>query len=202
VPECSGTQRLRRLTEQDLVVGRTLPGAVRDGAGRVLIQSGETLSAEHLGRLGKRGACALYAGDDWGAPPQQTDPKPQPLRAEEVVQALQRRMRIPGTDGRIRRQQRYAWHVRLRMAILECSEGVVNRRDVEVETCDLSASGFAFLSRQFVHVGTMVYPRFTNLPKRPVLKGIVRNCTHLEGRRHRVGVEFLHLDPEEVVPEV
>ena len=184
------------------MVGSVLPGAVRDHAGRILIQSGETLSAAHLHQLDQGGACALYAGADWGAPPERRESVPQTLRAKEVVHALLRRHRTVADDGRTRRQRRHEWRVRLRMAIQECSEELIHRREIEIEieTCDLSASGFAFVSQQFLHVGTLVYPRFVTLPNRPVLKGIVRNCRHIEGRRHRVGVEFLQPESDEPAP--
>lgn len=202
MPGCDENQRLRRLNRDELTVGRVLPGAIRDRAGRVLVRCGEKLSAEVLGRLEERCALAVYAGADWSESQKRAQPAQASQNASEIVDALRRRRRSPGTEGHTRRQQRHRWRVRLRMTIQECSEGLIQYRHIEVETSDLSPGGFAFICQQFLHVGTVVYPRFVSLPNRPVVKGIVRNCAHLDGRRHRVGVEFLPLAPDEQIPNL
>ena len=200
MPDCERGECLRQLDPSELVVGTVLPGAIRDDAGRVLIRAGQTLSAAHLQQVQERAGGAAYAGPDWGTPGEVEDAVASPPGPEELVHALQRRHQSGVTAGRARQQARHEWRVPMRLIIEECGKGFLHRREIAVKTCDLSARGFAFISQQYIHVGTVIYARFITLPTRPVLKGIARNCTYLDGRRHRVGVEFLPLSPGEQVP--
>lgn len=193
---------LRRLEPGELWPGRFLPGHVRDGAGRILIRGGQVLTGEHLRHLTERGSAAVYGGPEWDSERSKAEADDPGLSPTELLQALKRRHGVRGGQKPGRRHTRYTWRCRMKLTIQECSDGLVQRRQVTVETCDVSGSGFAFISQQFVHVGTIVFPRFECLPNRPVLKGVVRYCHHLEARRHRVGVEFVPLDPDEQLPPV
>jgi hypothetical protein len=195
--ECCPTSVLRQLDPKELVLGRVLPGNVRDDAGRVLIPQGQVLSPEHLQLLEERGSPALYAGPDWNQPPPAAEPTKQSVTPEELLQSLKRRHGLHSRQEQGRRHPRYPWRCELRVTIEECSDGLPQRREVTVETCDVSAGGFGFITRQFLHIGTIVFACFESLPNQPVMKGIVRYCHHLEVRRHRVGVEFVPLDPDE-----
>ena len=189
---------LRRLDPEELVLGSVLPGHVRDQSGRILIRRGRRLSEEHLEQLQKRAVGAVYAGPDWETP-EPPDP-PTPVISADELTAILRRRNPPHDDSRARRHRRHPWRVQLRLTIQECSQGVVERRDVVVATCDISAGGFAFVSQLYIHPGTLVYARVRSLPNRPVLKGVVRNCVHLEAREHRVGVEFVPPEEGEMFP--
>jgi hypothetical protein len=191
-PGCA-VEGLRPVDQTELTSGQVLPGDLCDRTGRVLLHAGETLSAEGLARV--RGvADGLYAGPNWPKPPGAPD-TPSP---EELMEAL--RSRRPGHGGeKGRRHARHAWRVRLRLTIQEGS-GEWGRRQVEVTTLDISVSGFAFEFPQFINSGTVVYARFDTLPNRPAMKGVVRNCTHVSARMHRVGVEFIKLVPGEAIP--
>lgn len=93
--------------------------------------------------------------------------------------------------GPIRRRARYRCRVRVELTLIEPSGVFESRRTATVTTCDVSVDGFSFLWDGFVHPGTAVQARFGSLPNHPVLTAVVRYCTHVEGRRHRVGVEFV-----------
>jgi hypothetical protein len=190
--------RLRQIDPDRLVPGERLPGHVRDAAGRILIRRGQVLTTEHLQQLAERGTCGLYGTSDWDpdAPPPVEDPVVT-ITPDELVQALKRKHGVRTGEHPGRRHRRHVWRCQLRVLVQECSDGLVQRREVTVDTCDVSSGGFAFISRQFVHVGTIVYPRFDCLPNRPRMKGIVRYCHHLEAQRHRVGVEFVPLEPDD-----
>ncbi len=64
-------------------------------------------------------------------------------------------------------------------------------REVQVKTSDLSRGGFCFLHSQFLYAKTLVYTRFDLLPGRPVVVGLVTNCSYVGEGHHRVGVRFL-----------
>jgi len=116
--------------------------------------------------------------------------------ASELIEVLRRRHESRQDAPRVRRHQRQVWRARLSLTMLAGGALELQGRPVKVSTCDLSAQGFSFLYDAFVYPGTIVYTRFESLPGRPLMKGIVRHCTHVEGRRHRVGVEFVPLDAD------
>ncbi len=108
----------------------------------------------------------------------------------ELIEVLRRRRESRRDALRVRRHQRQVWRVHLSLMMLAGGEAALEG------TCDLSAQGFSFLYDGFVYPGTIVYTRFESLPGRPLMKGIVRHCTHVDGRRHRVGVEFVPRDAD------
>jgi hypothetical protein len=200
MPSRRSTDGLRLLDPRELALGKTLPGHVRDRAGRILIRKGQAFSLAHLQLLAERGSQAVYVDADWdGEPPPPVRAAPQ-FDPQELLEALKRKHGLRSGLMRGRRQQRYPWHCQLAMMIQECSDGVLHHREITVETCDVSSGGLAFISQQFLHIGTIIYPRFDSLPNRPVTKGIVRHCVHIEARRHRVGVELVPFDPGEQPP--
>lgn len=190
---------LRLLGREELVLGQVLPGHLRDATGHILILRGETLTIKHLQMLDGRGLRDLYVGQDWP----RTEGEDVPAAAitpAELVATLKRRIRSRDRGAQGQRHGRRPWRTRVRITVQECCQGMLRRRDIEVYTCDLSASGFAFRCQQFIHPGTIQYPRFEALPNRPTLKAIVRNCVHVSGRDHRVGAEFVKLAAGETVP--
>lgn len=202
------TDELRLLDERELEVEMTLPGAIRDRQGNVLIPAGQTLTEAQLISLRERGPVSLFAGPDWKAPVVEekkeaaeekgesddeqivndldSDSPPDPA---ELIAALQLR-RDGKRSKRIRREPRHPAKLTLTVTISEQSEEGCRERTLEVRTADLSARGFAFLHKHYVHPGTAVRTCIESLPAKPQLMGVVRNCTHLRGDQHRVGVEF------------
>ncbi len=179
---------LRFLSWTELVIGRRLPGHIRNSAGKILLRRGNVLMPEQLESLRQREEWAVYGGPDWpprGAGSQENEPDP-----AEVIQALRLR-RGPKKRLRVRTGRRHPWCIPLTLEIEEVRPGGTRRRHVEVTTHDICTGGFAFIFNQFVHPETIVRARFESLPTRPYLTGVVRNCVHLSGTQHRVGVEFV-----------
>jgi hypothetical protein len=185
------------LDHKELSVGRVVPSHVRDDGGRILVRAGETLTEEHLQNLAQPGSPALFTDRDWNAP--QEPAQPPTMNPKELAAALQRRCGVRPGQGPGRRHQRHPWQCQLQITIQD-SIGSRHLRRIEAETIDVSIGGFGFVSSHFIYIGTIIFARLACLPSRPVVKGIVRNCQHLEGRRHRVGVEFVPLGENERVP--
>lgn len=191
---------LRRLQHGELVLGSPLPGHVRDDSGRVLIRKGQRLTDLHLQLLQERQAHGVYADETW-APPSTIEDLDIPMASpDELVHALQRRSGARKFAGRYRRHHRHAWQARMRLTLEQRSKGLVFRREMSVTTRDISASGFSFLCRQYVHLDTLVYARFEALPGRPLMKAVVRNCEYVSPQMHRVGAEFIDLQPSDIAP--
>lgn len=92
---------------------------------------------------------------------------------------------------KLRRDKRYAWYATLHLTIDERRTGG-REEQVEVQTADLSCSGFAFVFGRFVRPGTQVTAELP-LPGKPTAMGTVQYCRHIRGREHRVGVELTTL---------
>ncbi len=184
------TIALQPVNQQQLAPGMILPGHLRDRTGRVLIQAGTLLGPRHLALLRQRGTLGLYAGPDWDRNPVAPPPHEKPAKPAEVLAALRGR-RMGGAKMRVREHERYTWSVVLRLSIEEQNLDGCRRRDVVVRTGDISVSGFAFFYDQYIHPGTLLRARFETVPGRPYLIAVVRNCTHISARRHRIGAQFV-----------
>lgn len=108
--------------------------------------------------------------------------------ANKIIETLRHKYSLEPTISK-RRQDRKAWNVHLRLIIYEGSASGTPR-DTEAVTHDLSTGGYSFITRYYVHVGATVEATFDTLPQRPTIIGVVRNCIHLGGAMHRVGVQF------------
>jgi len=192
--------RLRPLAPEELVCDRTLPGHLRDQSGRILLRSGQRLTGQQLRRLAERGVWNVYVGSDWPCAQRAGESGAPIATAEEAMRALLRQRSLRSDQNRHRRHRRHRWVVELTLTLEERTRVGIRRRDLHVWTRDLSSGGFAFDCKHFVHPGSIVYVRLENLPDRPAMKGLVRNCAHLGDRRHRVGVEFTKLEPGESIP--
>lgn len=106
---------------------------------------------------------------------------------QAVVEALHAQRGAKVDDKNRRDADRYPWVTQLHVRIVDLSG---NSRDIDVTTHDLSVGGFSFLHSQFLHNGTIILTRIKSLPHQPTLMCIVRNCTHVKGATHRVGVRF------------
>lgn len=86
-----------------------------------------------------------------------------------------------------REASRYPWVTKLAVRIVDPTGGI---RDIEITTHDLSVGGFSFLYNQFLHNGTIVITHIKSLPNQPTIMCVVRNCVHVKGAIHRIGVRF------------
>lgn len=86
-----------------------------------------------------------------------------------------------------READRYPWAIKLHVTIID---PMGTPREIVVQTHDLSIGGFSFIYNQFLHNGTVVIACIKALPKQPKVLCIVKNCVHVKGASHRVGVRF------------
>jgi len=115
----------------------------------------------------------------------QSDPaSPDPAAILEAV--FFRDRGLPASNER--RHERRPWVARISLFIRKSRES--NPSEIHVRTCDLSRGGFSFVHSQFLHTNTVVCARFEQLPDRPAVIGVVKNCVYVGGGRHRIGVRF------------
>ncbi len=108
--------------------------------------------------------------------------------ANRIIEGLQRKFWLEPSESK-RGQDRKPWTVHLRLQIQEVGSAS-SAREAEAVTHDLSTGGFSFITRYYVHVGAVVAATFDTVPQKPTIVGVVRNCIHLGGALHRVGVQF------------
>lgn len=183
--------KLRRLGEDELSVDMVLPGDICDGHGEVLLHAGQTLAARDLTRLKELGPTEMYVGPEWS--------RPTALRGKDDdcdVETALRLRRATQRGRRVRRFKRSPWTTTLTISIEERGAEGPRTREVQVTTCDICPAGFAFYFPQFVHPGSILHVHCDFLPHKPVYTAIVRNCVHVDSRRHRIGAEFVR--PDEV----
>jgi hypothetical protein len=116
------------------------------------------------------------------------------------MHALRRQRRRKGDQGQLRRHPRYACRLRVKALFRQIAGFEILDSTLSVWIQNVSLGGLSFVCERFVHNDTLVYTRFESLPHRPVMKSIVRHCTHLEGRRHEVGCQFTPLAADEEIP--
>jgi hypothetical protein len=167
------------ISVRELVEAQVLPGHLRDREGRILIPAGAVLNEDDLLMLTSR---QVYVGPDWLANRARmmaagggSDPAGRPTGM--------------AAGEELREQLRRVWNTTLDLELTE--QDGSRRRQVRVQTLNLSSGGFAFLHRQFIHPGTRVWAEFQMLPGRPIIEGVVRSCDQLGGMEHRVGVQFI-----------
>ena len=198
---------LRRLRNEDLTDGMALPGNLLSRDGQILVPRGSNVDAELIERLLKR---SLYIGADWlvspdeeiqaptadrtcrRSPSSQSDPRDDNrAQHQQAGKGSDRRV----NDTRDRRQQvRKSWIAPLTIELVE--PGIVTQpRRLKVLATDISAGGFAFLYKQFIHKDKILIVSFDALPQKSDLRAVVRYCQKVEGLHHRIGVKFL--PPEE-----
>lgn len=112
--------------------------------------------------------------------------------ANRIIESLRAKYEQDESDTK-RTADRKPWCVPIRVQILEpCDKGGVPR-EIEVATHDLSTRGFSFVTQYYVHNGGRVITTFEAISQKPTIIGVVRNCIHLGGALHRVGVEFTEI---------
>jgi hypothetical protein len=179
-----GTVKLRRIAKAQLPAGQKLPGHLRDRGGRVMFRAGVELTPALLDRLADGW---FTVGPDWPV-----DPPRRNTRAGQRPAADGNSVVAPVTGSASdRRTQRHTCRTPIDVYIREPGISTQTLRKLSVETVDLSKTGFAFLFNQYIPVGKEVVAEFIGASDRPRLNGIVRNCVHLHGKTHRIGVEFV-----------
>ena len=183
------TVRLRRISRHCLCTGLILPSDVRDFQGRVILRAGLIVDRNLLDSVKTHCGEAFYVGPDWPSNGSEDgDPDATPA---EVMQSLSMQHEADPEDRPENRQhERHQWSVQLTLEIEELTAGGFRRRQLEVTTRNISKGGFAFVFGGYLHPDTKVSARFDTLPGKPRLTGVVRNCTLMSGRQHRIGVQF------------
>ena len=173
---------LRHVDPGELRVGLILPGHLRDAKGQIVARAGCTLSKQDLDTLSER---LLYAGPDWHD-------------CERPIEAAAPERPAPLHEHR--HHKRHQWQATITLELEERADQGVSARRIQVTTHNLSAGGFAFIHRQYVHPGTTVIAQLDALADQRRLRGVVRSCIAIGGVRYRVGVQFTRItrdEPEE-----
>lgn len=113
----------------------------------------------------------------------------------EMVQAMRTRV-TPGARAQPRASKRTRWRAEVEVQIDETMGGGVRTRSDHVRTLDISTGGIAFLFQSYVQPGAGVSIDLP-LPGKPCVEGVVRNCVHMRGRFHRVGVQLRRIVSQE-----
>lgn len=181
---------LRRISRHCLSKGFILPGDVRDFQGRVILRAGLIVDRHLLDAVKARCGEAFYVGPDWPSDGSEGD-DPDATPAEVMHSLSLQHEDDPEDRPENRKHERHQWSVQLTLEIEELTAGGFRRRQLEVMTRNISKGGFAFVFGGYLHPDTKVSARFDTLPGKPRLTGIVRNCTLVSGRQHRIGVQFM-----------
>lgn len=184
---------LKPIEKSSLIAGMRLKADVKDENGRLLLTADTVLGPKHLQLLEKMPGDALFVDLDTQEPEQNVEVA-EPPTPQDVIEQLEK---VQGEKARSagefveRRHERKVWNAVLTLVIEEHLDGgYVRHRQVEVTTVDISAGGFAFMHNKAINAETVVRARFEGLPQKPVLIGVVRNCRLVDGKQHRVGVQF------------
>ena len=181
----SKDESLRKIDLRSIPPGSPLPARLYDKNGRVLAPAGAVLSTQQIEVL-TSGAGEVFVGSEW---PQKDDGVASPLTTQPGA----------GADGvdqvidELRGSKRHAYSAKLSVEIDERGDKSGARRQTVVTTRNISSGGFAFECDGFVHEGAEIIATFEHLPGKPRIAGVVKSCAHVEGRRHRIGVQFLRV---------
>lgn len=170
-----------------LLVDEPLPGSLLDDHGRMLVAKGHMLDQQTLEKLtiANGGAREFVLGNDWPDPEEgnETD-------ADKLIAELEKRLDPVDSHHEKRAHERHNWQVVLTIDLEERTEDSLVRRRVKATTVDISRGGFGFVFENFVHPGAAVITTFKSVKDSPMVRGVVRHCVCLSGRKHRVGVQF------------
>jgi len=110
----------------------------------------------------------------------------------EIMDSLRKRFGNPQGESENRRgSERKAWVTHLEIHLQEVTPMGIVETCQQVMTHDISTGGLSFIAKRFVHPGSQIETCFQALPNQPRIRGIVRNCVHVGGPFHRVGVQFV-----------
>lgn len=188
----STTPDLRYLSVRALKSGMCTPAPLFNDTGRVLVPTGTLITPELLSRLQRQ---VLFVNGQWpideGATPvgpfeDSDQPAPQLDKgADDRSTAFDQDDVLPSAE-----RQSSPWRTRLEIELYEYSLGNERRRSVFVDTLTLSKTGFQFVFRGFIHIGTLIRVRMPGSIDKPDLRGVVTACVKLKGLLHQVDVEF------------
>lgn len=183
---------LQYLSVRYLESGMCTPAPLFNDTGRVLVPSGTVITPELLSRLQRQ---TLFVNSEWpieaGATPVGTfENNDQP--APQLDKGNNDRSTVVDHDDVLPSAERQSspWRTRLEIELYEYSLGIERRRDAVVDTLTLSKTGFQFVFRGFVHIGTLIRVRMPGSINKPNLRGVVIACVKLEGSLHQVDVDF------------
>jgi hypothetical protein len=172
---------LQPLEASILHAGMKLPAHIYNPRGRVLKRAGSVLSPEHVELLS---AETLMVDENWRTPrPKGTTPDP----VADLLDDLKARE----SAGDQRRYKRNRWETTIGLKVEERGDGNSVCRYWSVRTRDLSRAGFSFIFTRRLAKDSIVHTRFDELPRRPRIMGVVRNCLPLKDGTFRVGIEFI-----------
>jgi hypothetical protein len=125
-------------------------------------------------------------------------PKPRRAKAEPKVEPkpiapvdLLNEEAEPDLPWEQRAQERKGWQTTLKIVIVQGAAGRGwIRHEFTVETCDLCRGGFSFFYPQYVPPGSWIEAEVEVKGQTVMIVGAVRDCYHVDGIRHRVGVQF------------
>ncbi len=183
-----GGGRIRGVPGEMLRVGKPVPGTIFDERGHVLLRAGTPLSAAQLKALKCRGLTRLFVGPDWPDAEGRST-----IESARSLEAILDRAAAAKKKRYCRRHERRACRMPITVELEESHPIGSMARTMNVTTIDLSAGGMAFESEGYIHPGTGLISTFDKLAGRPRIRGVVRSCTHVGGRVHRIGVEFIFL---------
>ena len=172
-----------------LLLDEPLPGSLLDDHGRLLVAKGCMLDYETLEKLMivNGGAREFVLGHDWPQPEENKE-----ADTDELIQELEGRLEPVEDQHEKRTHERHKWQVVLTIDLEERTDDSLARRRIKATTVDISRGGFGFVFESFVHPGATVITTFKTVKGSPMVRGIVRHCICLGGRKHRVGVQFVH----------
>jgi hypothetical protein len=191
--------QLRKLELSELRLGRELPGHLRDREGNVIVEAGLRLTEARLRILAKCTNLDVHVGPDWPIGGRLTADEEE-VSPEEIKGFLQRQVGTRDDLGHMRGNERRTWNAEITV-ILRVSEGHEETdHELRVTTRDISKGGFSFVADRYIHAGTCLFAQIGGAENQSIIKGIVRNCQYIEGRQHRIGVEFSRRNPGEQLP--
>lgn len=187
----SSTLDLAQIEISKLTIGEPLPGHLRDRFGRILISKGQLLSDGVIAKVQRNTGSRnfIWVGPDWPVEPEaaETEPETEQAKHKRIISFLQDQNLISNK----RRNARYRLKTSLSLGLEEVSGLHVIKRNVVVETFDISLSGIGFTYNQCLLPGTTVYCKFDFVPNSPIVTGTIRRCQKDEGMTHQIGVEFV-----------
>ena len=192
----SSATTLRRLPRDTLRPGKRVPGTIFDEHGQILLRAGALLTSAQLQALNRRGLSRCFVGSDWPH-----DPTQDTVQSARSLAAILNKNAATAKKHHCRRHERHACETPVHIELDEEHPLGTAARTLSAMTIDLSAGGMAFESESYVHPGTTLVARFEKLANQPSVRGVVRSCIHLGGRRHRIGVEFIFTQEQPSEPD-
>ena len=183
--------KTRRMSIAELSKGKPLPSNIYDDDGNCVVKAGQVVDSELLEMLARRLGSYINVGSDDSS---DADAPTGCRRGSDVYDELLAKYDNNG-KREDRQHARHSWCVPLSVQVKDPGTGAT--RTLDVTSHDISKGGFSFVTTNFIHVGSRISTTFESLPAKPLVRGIVRSCRHVDGTRHRIGVQFFERQSEE-----